>query len=132
MSRNGFWLLCLLPLAGCGMTGMRGNWVLKEVHPADATGYYDLAAATFHADCTYVARVRRGDRTELSRGTYDYDPWSRRLTLRSGGKERSYTATIWLGLQMNVQTQTPEGKPLTAIMSRSQDPVTAEAGAGRP
>lgn len=123
MSKNGFWLLWLLPLAGCGMTGMRGNWVLKEVIPAEAIGHYDIAAVTFNPDCTYVAKVRKGDRTEVRRGTYDYDPWSRKLTLRSGGVERSYTATLWLGLQINVKTQTPEGEPLTAILGRTKQAV---------
>lgn len=131
MSKNGFCLLCLLPLAGCGMSGMRGNWVLKEVTPAEATGHYDIAAATFNADCTYVAKVRKGDRTEISRGTYDYDPWSRKLTLRTGGVERSYRATIWLGLQMNVETQTPEGKPLTAVMGRTNESVTPQTPAAQ-
>lgn len=129
MSRNGFWLLCLVPLAGCGL---QGNWELRNVTPSEATGHYDIAAATLNPDHTYVARIRKGDRTEISRGTYDYDPWTRRLTLRSGGKERGYTATLWLGMQMNVECQTPEGKLMTAVMVRSKETVSPEpAGSSR-
>lgn len=131
MSRNGLWLLGLLPLAGCGMQGgLVGNWELRDVRPPEATGHYDIAAATFNSDNTYLAKVRQGDRTETTRGTYSYDRWYRRLTLRSGGKERSYTATVWFGLQMNVEARTPEGKPLTAIMARSNEAVQPEAGRG--
>jgi hypothetical protein len=127
MSKNGFWLLCLVPLAGCGLEGgLRGNWELRNVTPPEATGHYDIAAATFNPDCTYVAKIRKNDRTEISRGTYDYDQWYRRLTLRSGGVERTYTATVWFGMQLNVETQTPEGKPMTAIMKRTREAVVPE------
>jgi hypothetical protein len=124
MSKNGFWLLCLVPLAGCGV---QGNWELRDVRPEQAAGCFDIAAATFNPDCTYVARLRKGDRTEVSRGTYDYDPWSRRLTLRSYGVERSYITTIWLGMQLNVESQTPEGKPMAAVMARTNKAVMPEA-----
>ena len=128
MSKNGLWLLSLLLLAGCGV---QGNWELRDVIPPEATGHYDIAAATFNADNTYLAKVRKADRTEVSRGTYDYNDWTRRLTLRSQGTERSYTATIWLGMQLRVECRTPQGKPMTAVMARSNQAVRPDAAGGQ-
>jgi hypothetical protein len=123
MIKHGYWLVGLLLLAGCGV---EGNWELRDVRPPEGIGSFDIAAVTFKHDNTYVARLRKADHTEISRGTYEYDDWRRVLTMRSHGVERTYTATIWLLLQMNVQSQTAAGTPLTAMMARSSKVVTPE------
>src|SRR5690606_15188963 len=117
MYKNGFCLIALLSLTGCGMTTVQGNWVLRDVTPPEATGHFDIAEARLNPDGTYIAKVRRGDRVETARGTYTYEDWGRQLTLRSGGVERTYTATIWFGVHMRVEGQTPDGKPLTAVLA---------------
>lgn len=129
MSKHGYWLAGLLLMTGCGV---EGNWELRDVRPPEGIGSFDIAAVTFKPDNTYVARLRKTDHTELSRGTYEYDDWRRILTLRSHGVERTYTATVWLLWQMNVESQTSAGKPLTAIMARSNKVVTAEPRSSPP
>jgi hypothetical protein len=129
MTKHGFWLSGLLLLAGCGV---EGNGELRDVNPPEGIGHFDMAAATFKPDNTYVARLRKTDRTEISRGTYEYDGWRRALTLRSHGVERTYKATIWLWMQMRVEGTTPSGKPMTAVMARSNTAVAPEARARPP
>ena len=129
MGKHGFWLAGLLLLAGCGV---EGNWELRDVNPPEGIGHFDIAAATFKPDNTYVARLRKAEHVEISRGTYEYDDWHRKLTMRSHGVERTYKATIWLWMQLRVEDLTSAGKPIIAIMARSGKVVTPPAANGSP
>jgi len=129
MRKRGLWLPGLMLLAGCGV---EGNWELRDVNPPEAIAHFDMTAVTLKPDNTYVARLRKTDRTETARGTYEYDDWTRKLTLRSYGVERNYKATLLLGLQMRIEDTTPAGKPMTAVLARSRQVVMPRAPAGSP
>ena len=129
MAKLGIWLTGLLLLAGCGV---EGNWELRDVNPPEGLGHFDIAAVTFKPDNTYVARLTKADRTEISRGTYEYDDWRRSLTMRSHGIERSYRATIWFWLQLRIEDVTTAGKPITAILARAKTAVTPQPPTSAP
>lgn len=129
MGKLGWWLPGLVLMAGCGV---EGNWELRDVKPPEASAHFDIAAATFKPDNTYIARLRKADRTEISRGTYDYDGWTRKLTLRSYGIERTYKATMLLWMQLRIEDTMPGGKPLMAFLARSGQAVAPTVPASSP
>lgn len=129
MRKCGYWLPGLVLLAGCGV---EGNWELRDVDPPEAIAHFDMTAVTFKPDNTYVARLRKSDCTEISRGTYDYDDWTRQLTMRSYGVERNYKTTLLFGLQMRIEDTTPAGKPMIAVLARSNQVVTPQTPTGSP
>lgn len=106
------------------MTGLPGNWVLRDVYPPEGARNFALVGVTFNRDYTYVGRtVRDGQRIETSRGTYTYDEWARKLTLHTGNEKRDYGAWILFGTELRVEGQTPDGGKVTAVMVRSNLPV---------
>ncbi len=99
---------------------VQGNWVLRDVKPPQSAAQFPMVAVTFNEDYTYVARmVKDGNRLETPRGTYTYDAWNRRLYLHSGGEQRGYGAVVWFGSELHLGGQTADGKPISAVMVRS-------------
>ncbi len=107
--------LMSLMLTGCGV---EGTWVTRSVQPPEAQKHFDLACATFKSDMSFEATAKEGDKTVKARGTYDYDPWRRQLTLKTGGKELNYKASVWWMKELRVQKKMPDGKLITSTMDK--------------
>lgn len=81
----------LVVLTGCAT--VTGDWTLKKIKPPSARHRFDICRVTFNVDGTYEAELAGQGEPRRVRGTYKFEPRSRRLTLTAtDGQQRRYYA----------------------------------------
>ena len=109
---------------GCGV---EGSWVTRDVQPPEAKAAFNLIRVTFKPDMSYVAKAEKGGEPTDLKGTYAYDPWTKKLTLKTAGKERDYTAAAWwFGKELRIEKKMPDGKMMKATLRSCQGDKACE------